>query len=305
MSKLCPHCQYFVWGRLLSNIVLILLVMEFTQAAQFVTGILFYSSMMTSRSWWMKTPCAPPPSTCWCSTQAWLRTGLVKYLGTPSPSPSASSGRQLSSGRCVWVHIHVGKAQFVKRGDHALLQSVTVHIGIYVCLNEPQLPSAGSTHVAPDHDTTTTMLDCRQNTIILVLHTRAPPHMLDTIWAKQVYLITSDHRHGASNSCSLTAFLRQTVVGLSCEPASEEASFWDDGHADCLDAECDVWSEHWLTSCYFNLSSNAGSARTCFLDMTQSMRTKLLWWIFAWPVLSGTRLEKSLYDPGDSTVAQF
>ncbi len=32
------------------------------------------------------------------------------------------------------------------------------------------------------------MLDCRQGTIFLVLLTKASPHMLDTIWVKQVYL---------------------------------------------------------------------------------------------------------------------
>ncbi len=52
---------------------------------------------------------------------------------------------------------------------------------IHVYLNEPQLPSASSTHAAPDHDATATVLDCRQGTIFLVLLTRAPPHMLDTI----------------------------------------------------------------------------------------------------------------------------
>ncbi|KAI5096602.1 ubiquitin carboxyl-terminal hydrolase 28 isoform X2, partial [Silurus meridionalis] len=42
-----------------------------------------------------------------------------------------------------------------------------------------QLLSTSSTHAAPDHDATTTMLDCRQDTTFLVLHTRASPHMLD------------------------------------------------------------------------------------------------------------------------------
>ncbi len=50
-------------------------------------------------------------------------------------------------------------AQSPKGGDHALLQYVTVHVGIYVSLNEPQLPSTSSSHAAPDHDATTTMLD--------------------------------------------------------------------------------------------------------------------------------------------------
>ncbi len=72
-------------------------------------------------------------------------------------------------------------AQFLKGGHHVLLQNVSVHAGIHVSLNEPQLPSTSSSHAAPDHDATTTMLDCRQDTIFLVILTRASPHMLDTI----------------------------------------------------------------------------------------------------------------------------
>ncbi len=50
MSKLCPKCQYFVGAPLLSSTALILLAMEFTRAAHVVAGILFHSSIMTSRS---------------------------------------------------------------------------------------------------------------------------------------------------------------------------------------------------------------------------------------------------------------
>ncbi len=53
MSKLCPKCQYCVGAPLLSSTALILLGMEFNRAAQFVAGILFHSSIMTSRSCWM------------------------------------------------------------------------------------------------------------------------------------------------------------------------------------------------------------------------------------------------------------
>ncbi len=49
MSKLGPKCPYFVWPPKLSRTVLTLLTMEF----QVVTGVLFHSSMTTSRSWWM------------------------------------------------------------------------------------------------------------------------------------------------------------------------------------------------------------------------------------------------------------
>ncbi len=53
MSKLGPKCQYFVWPPLFSSTALTLLVMEFTRASQVATGVLFHSSMTTSRSWWM------------------------------------------------------------------------------------------------------------------------------------------------------------------------------------------------------------------------------------------------------------
>ncbi len=53
MSKLSPKCQYFVEAPLLSSTALILLGMEFTRAAQVVAGILFHSSIMTSKSCWM------------------------------------------------------------------------------------------------------------------------------------------------------------------------------------------------------------------------------------------------------------
>ncbi len=53
MSKLGPKCQYFVWPPLFSSTALTLLGMEFTRASQVTTGVLFHSSMMTSRSWWM------------------------------------------------------------------------------------------------------------------------------------------------------------------------------------------------------------------------------------------------------------
>ncbi len=48
--------------------------------------------------------------------------------------------------------------------------------------------SASSTHAAPDHDTPSTMLDCRQETLVFVLLTCLPPHTLDTTWTKSLYL---------------------------------------------------------------------------------------------------------------------
>ncbi len=156
--------------------------MEFTRAAQVVAGILFHSSIMTSRSCWMLDT--------WCFSTFRLRMPHMCSIGFRSGDilghsiTFTFSSKAVSSWLCVWGG-YVGK-QFLKGGHHLLLHNVTVHVGIHVSLNEPQLPS--TSHPAPNHDATTTMLDCRQGTNFLILLTRASPHMLDTIWVKQVYL---------------------------------------------------------------------------------------------------------------------
>ena len=45
------NCQYFVWPPSLSWTAFTLLAIEFTRASQVATGMLFHSSMTTSRSW--------------------------------------------------------------------------------------------------------------------------------------------------------------------------------------------------------------------------------------------------------------
>ncbi len=160
MSKLGPKCQYFVWPPLFSSTALIFLGMEFTRASQVATGVLFHSSMKTSQSWWMLETL--------CSSTFRLRMPHIL------PLPSAYLARQWSLcwNTALWPSLRKG-------GDHALLQYVTVHAGIHDSLNELLLP--GSTHAAPDHDILTTMLDCRQDTLVFVLLTWLPPHTLDTI----------------------------------------------------------------------------------------------------------------------------
>ncbi len=63
------------------------------------------------------------------------------YLATPSPSPSAA--RQCHLGGVFGVVIMLENcrlAQFLKGEHYLLLQNVTVHVGIHVSLNKPQLP---------------------------------------------------------------------------------------------------------------------------------------------------------------------
>ncbi len=126
MSKLGPKCQYFVWPPLFSSTALTLLGMEFTRASQVATGV-------SSTPLWryhgpggvrdlalLHLPLRMAPR---CSIG--FRSGDM--LGSPSPLPSAS-------WRCVGVVMleYCPAAQSPKGGDHALLQYVTVHLGIMV-----------------------------------------------------------------------------------------------------------------------------------------------------------------------------
>ncbi len=183
MSKLCPKRQYVVGAPLLSSTALILLGMEFTRAAQVVAGILFHSIMISQSCRMLDT---------WCFSTFRLRMPHMCSIGFRSGDILGHSitftfsfiSKAAVILWCVWGGYYVENchsAQFLKGGHHLLLRNVTVHVGIHVSLNEPQLPSTSCTHTVPDHDATTTMLDCRQGTIVLVLLTRASPHMLDTI----------------------------------------------------------------------------------------------------------------------------
>ncbi len=155
MSKLCPKCQYVVGAPLLSSTALILLGMEFTRTAQ------VDAPHVLNR------------------VQVWRHTWPLHHLHLLQ---QGSVILAVCLGRLCWKTVSEGRASSSASECH------TVHVGIHVSFNEPQLPSTSSSHATPDHDATTTMLDCRQGTIFLVLLTRASPHMLDTICIKQVYL---------------------------------------------------------------------------------------------------------------------
>ncbi len=95
MSKLGPKCQYFMWPPLFSSTAWTLLGMEFTRASQVATGVLFHSSMVTYRSWWILET---------------LRSSTFRLrMPHRSPLPSASLAKQWSSWRCVLGRYHVVK----------------------------------------------------------------------------------------------------------------------------------------------------------------------------------------------------
>ncbi len=164
MSKLYPKCQYFVGAPLFSSTALIHLGMEFTRASKAVAGILFHSSIMTSRSCWMLDT--------WCFSTFRLRMPHMCSIGFRSgdilghfitftfsfisKAVSSSSARQChlhQQGSVIFISkavssssarpCHLGgvfevvimlencrSAQFLKGGHHLLLQNVTVHVGI-------------------------------------------------------------------------------------------------------------------------------------------------------------------------------
>ncbi len=163
--------------------------MEFTRATQVITGVLFHSSTTTSPSWWMLET---------------LRSSTFRLRMPHRCSIGFRSGDMLgqsitftlsffSKAVVVIMLEYCPAVQPLKGGDHAPLQYVTVHVGIHGSLNELKLPSAVSTHAAPDHDTHTTMLDCRQDTLVFVLLTWLPPHTLTPSEPNTFILVSSDH----------------------------------------------------------------------------------------------------------------
>ncbi len=132
MPKLGPKCQYFVWPPLFFSTALALLGMEFTRASHVATGVFFYSSMMTKQSWGMLDT---------------LHTSTFHLRMPHRCSIGFRSGDMLgqsitftlsffSKAVVVIMLEYCPAVQSPKGGDHALLQYITVHVGIHGSLNE-------------------------------------------------------------------------------------------------------------------------------------------------------------------------
>ncbi len=125
MSKLGPNCQYFVWPPLFSSTALTLLGLEFTRASHVATGVLFHSSIMTSRSWWMSETLH--------SSNFRLRMPHRCSIGFKCGDMIGQSITFtlsfFSKAVIVIMLEYCPAAQSPKGGDHALLQYVTIHVG--------------------------------------------------------------------------------------------------------------------------------------------------------------------------------
>ncbi len=87
------------------------------------------------------------------------------------------------------------------------------------------------------------MLDCRQDTLVFVLHSWLRHTRLTPSEPNVFILVSSDHRTWFQWSMSLVCL--SSANRLYCASSLEEASFCDYSHADQFDAVCGVWSEHW------------------------------------------------------------
>ncbi len=134
MSKLGPKCQYFVWPPLFSSTDLTLLGMEFTRASQVATGVLFHSSITTSRGWWMLETLR--------SSTFRLRMPHRCSIGFRSEDmlgQSITFTLSFFSKAVVIIMMEycpAAQCPAAQGGDHALLQYVTVRVGIHGSLNE-------------------------------------------------------------------------------------------------------------------------------------------------------------------------
>ncbi len=189
--------------------------MEFTRALQVATGVLFHFSMMTSLSWWMletlrlSTFCLRMPHRC----SIGFRSGAM--LGQ-----SITFTLSFFSKTVVVIMLeYCIAAQCLKGGDMLcfsmsqymlafMVPSMNCSSPVPAALMQPQtmtLPPPCLT-VGKTHFSLYSSPGCR--------HTRLTPSE-----PNKFILVSSDHR---------------TWFQVSCASSLEEASFWDDSHADLL-----------------------------------------------------------------------
>ena len=127
----------FTYLPLLSRTAFTLQGMEFTRASQVATEMLFHSSMTTSRSWRIfetlhtSTFRLRIPQRCSIGFKSgeMLDQSITFTLSLFSKAVVVLGG--------VWGHCHAGTLPCdLEGGDHALLQYFTVHVGVYVSLDE-------------------------------------------------------------------------------------------------------------------------------------------------------------------------
>ncbi len=215
MSKLYPKCQYFVGAPLLSSTALILLGMEFTRAAQVVDGILFHSSINNDI-----TELLDVRHRCFSTfrlrmsphvlnrVQVWRHTWPLHHLHLQQQG-SCNLGGVFGVVVYDWKTVSEGRASSSASECHSTML-------------ESMFPSMNRSSPVP--------------TVVMHPQTMMLPPPCLTVGKATIVLYSSPGRcHTGWTPSESNKFTLD-----SCEPASEEASFWDDGHANRLVAVCGV-----------------------------------------------------------------
>ncbi len=154
MSELGTKFQYFVWLPLFSSTSLTILGMEFTKATQVATGVLFHSSMTTSRSWWMLETLRSPtfhlrmPHRC-----------LIGFRSGDMLGQSITFTLSFFSKAVVILEVCLGslscwntvlRPSLWREGIMLYLSMTDIHVGIHGSLNElpPPCLTVGKTHLS-------------------------------------------------------------------------------------------------------------------------------------------------------------
>ena len=181
-----------MWPPSLSRTAFMLLGMEFTRASQVATGMPFHSSMTTSRSWRIF-------ETLHTSTFR-LRIPQRCSIGFKSGDmlgQSITFTLSLFSKAVVVLEVCLGSLSYWNTALRPSFwrEEIMLCCSISQYMLEFMFPSMKcnsqknySAHAAPDHEIPTIVLDCRRDTLIFVLLTWSPPHMLEAIGTKQVNL---------------------------------------------------------------------------------------------------------------------
>ncbi len=231
---------------------------------------------------------------------------------SPSPLPSASLARQWSLSCCntalqpsLWreeIMLCFSMSQYMLA---FMVPSMNCSSSVPAALMQPQtmtLPppclTVGKTHLSLYSSPGfrhTLLTPSEPNKFILVL----------------VPVVCQDYFQVMVPVVHVLSLLQQNVCRLSCASSLEEASFWDDSHADQFDAVCGVWPEHWqadppplqpLQQCWqhsYVYFPNTTSGH----DAEHVHSTS--WLTMAMPVLSGTCPVKPLNGLGHHDAAQF
>ncbi len=161
MSKLGPTCQYFVWPPLFYSTALTILGMEFTIASQVSTGVLFHSSMTTSQSWRIWLPFEDAPQI----------TFTLSFFSKAAVVWEVGFGSLSCWNTALWPSLQ-------REGIMLCFSMSQYMLAFMVPLMNCSSLIASSTHAAPDHGTPTTIIDCRQDTLVFVLLTWLLPHTI-------------------------------------------------------------------------------------------------------------------------------